>query len=141
MHSTRFLDKSGRARAMAGTALYVIPCEMPKGEFVVKIGISEIPYQRFVTLLPGIPFPCVMRFTWIGGSALARRTEAELHSTFKSRNSAREWFLFGAHESDILWTTIRTQLVALRAPPPDWKTITTKQAYQFATQTRIKRAS
>lgn len=50
-------------------AIYLIIADIGDGSFVVKIGRSGIPYQRYAALLPEIAFPSIMRFSWVGSSS------------------------------------------------------------------------
>lgn len=112
-------------------AVYALAAQLPDGSFVVKIGMTSIPYGRFATLITGVPFPCAMKWAWAGSRSTAHVLESNMHRLFAHRNTAREWFHFRNDERQELWDGLSAGFFALLERLPDWKTITEEQVAAF----------
>src|SRR4051794_15509958 len=82
-------------------AIYAIVAEQGDGVFVVKIGFTGMVYERYATLLSGIPFKSVMLWAWCSYKPETQRLERQLHKHFAEYNTRGEWFQFKQEEKDI----------------------------------------
>lgn len=81
--------------------IYAVVCESGSDNFVVKIGVSSEPFNRYGQLLTAIPFKSVMLYAPVGARKRAYTLERILHRGFSSRNTKGEWFLFKLDEKQI----------------------------------------
>lgn len=112
-------------------AIYAIAAGMPDNSFVVKIGMTGCPHERYADLITGIPFPSAMKWSWVGMRSVAHIVEAKIHQLFADRNTAREWFHFQHGEKRLLLDGISAAFFACTDQLPDWQTITEEQITAF----------
>lgn len=112
-------------------AIYAIAAELPDRSFVVKIGMTGFPYERYADLITAIPFPSAMKWSWVGMRAVAHVVEKTIHRQFDERNTAREWFHFQHAERKLLWEGIAAAVFACTDRLPDWQTITEEQVNAY----------
>lgn len=117
-------------------AIYAIAAQLPDRSFVVKIGMTGHPYDRYSALITGIPFPSAMRWSWVGMRSVVYVVETKIHQMFAERNTAREWFHFQAEEKQVLWDGMTAAVYACTEELPEWCGITEEQVTAWA----IKRA-
>jgi hypothetical protein len=94
--------------------VYALICDMGGDEFVVKIGVSKKPYQRYANLYTGLPFHSVMLHAYVGSRKKAFKLEKSLHQQFADRQTRGEWFKFKLSEKTIFhenFMTIYTQAI------------------------------
>jgi hypothetical protein len=76
-----------------GWFLYVAICPIRRGDAVVKIGISELPFSRLQQINCGSPFPVrIAFFGAVGTKKAALRAERALLVRFKQYKTRGEWF-------------------------------------------------
>lgn len=114
------------------TGIYLLVQDLQCGIFSVKIGMSCNPYQRYLTMLPAIAFPSVMKWAMVGRKKKACKLERSLHKRFKERNSAREWFVFSSDDKNLLWETVAQEFISSAGRPPDWWVITEENIAEYS---------
>lgn len=107
--------------------IYAIVCEMDEGEFVVKVGVSGDPYQRYWALLPGIPFKSVMLHASVGRRGSAYRAERDLHKLFAPLRTRGEWFRFPLSEKQVFHDACRQVYHNRAAKQLEWAKITEEE--------------
>lgn len=107
--------------------IYAIVCESSEQDFVVKIGVTSTPYERYMQLLCGIPFQSVMLHAMVGLKRRAYGLETQLHRLFSDRHMRGEWFKFGLQDKESFHETMKKAYLALTKEPLKWETITPEQ--------------
>lgn len=130
---TRDVEATDRA------AIYALAGEMPDGSFIVKIGMTSHPYDRYSSLITGMPFPSAMRWSWVGMRSVVYVVETKIHQLFADRNTAREWFHFQRDEKEVLWDGMTAAIFACTEALPDWNGITEEQVMAWQVSRRQPR--
>ena len=107
--------------------IYAIVCESSEQDFVVKIGVTSTPYERYQQLLCGIPFESVMLHAVVGYKNRAYGLETQLHRLFADRHMRGEWFRFKLEDKEAFHETMRKAYLALTKGPLRWSQITPEQ--------------
>lgn len=103
--------------------IYIIACESSEQEFVVKIGVSSTPYERYGQLLPGIPFDSIMKYALVGFKSKTYKLESTLHKIFAGHHTRGEWFKFSMADKEEFHKTLMAAYTAVTKLPIQWKRI------------------
>lgn len=83
---------SDRRRNENGWFLYLCAGPAIQGHMVVKVGISQTPFERALSINNGCPFPILLStFVGIGSLKSARRCEKSMLSVFGAFRTRGEW--------------------------------------------------
>lgn len=116
--------------------IYAIVCETSEKEFVVKIGVTSTPYERYQTLLVGIPHKSVMLHALVGTKKKTYGLEAKLHQIFKERNMRGEWFRFSLEDKEQFHRIMKIEYLAATKKQLAWERIYPEQVSAYAEAVR-----
>lgn len=91
----------GAFRPVWGGGIYCLFCVPIDGWTYVKVGVSQMVFDRLLTLAPGCPF-AFDTILWIGSldRKQAFKIEKAIHRRLKAHNTSREWFRFRIDQKD-----------------------------------------
>lgn len=107
--------------------IYIIACECGEREFVVKIGVSSTPFERYAQLLPGIPFESIMMYSLVGWKKKTYKLESTLHKLFADHHTRGEWFKFSISDKEEFHKTLKAAYFAATKQELTWERILPEQ--------------
>ncbi len=137
MSTTRvhFWDKDGRMkRGWDAWFVYTAYAPMDDSEVLVKVGISTIPYTRFVTIHCNSPFPIEMAaFTSVGRKGDATSAERQILEAYKDQKTRGEWLRLPlTAESKKGFATMAKNIIeSVTGKPVKWQRVTNAQLRSF----------
>lgn len=86
-------DFNRRHIDIASASIYVLFCMPYMGRTHFKVGMSEMVYERLLSMSVGCPFPYARcAHVAVPGRKIAYRIEAEIHAALKPFQTKGEWF-------------------------------------------------
>lgn len=133
LFSDIFLRDQLTKRLPHDAVLYLLSARMPNAiGLLVKIGMTETPFDRYSALLTGVPLPSEMFWTPCATRKRAFRVESALHRRLANHHSAREWFYFPTHEAiDHLRATVADAYWQEFGHFPFWSRISEEEVQRY----------
>jgi hypothetical protein len=103
--------------------IYALVCEISADEFLVKLGCSQDPAERYAQLLTGIGLPSLMMFAHVRSQRRMYKLEAAYHREFEAHNSRREWFRFHVSEKPKFHEATKRLYQEVQGEPLVWSFI------------------
>lgn len=118
---------------MEAWALYVAFAPMDSRMTLVKVGISQNPFDRVYSVHCGSPFP-VKRALWqyVGNKSAAHRAEKCALSCMAEKKTRGEWLLFqmdNPEDKELFHDSMRRSIRRATGKPPEWKEMDIKAAF------------
>ena len=118
--------------------IYAIVAECSSNEFVVKIGVSSVPLERYASLSPGIPFHSIMIYAPVISKSKAFILENKLHKNFSDRNTVGEWFMFDINDKKVFHDEFKAIYAGITRRKLEWLTITRDDVKAYNKVKKVK---